>query len=273
MPLAVKTFDQLRDAASALGTDAGARFLGGGTLLMRDINEGDISITTLVRSTDRAFTEIRSSGSRITLGAGVTMSEVAAHPELQYLKPVARTVGGPAIRNMATIGGNLFAFSPYGDFTVAMLALEATVAVQGGYSSRDVPLEEFLATRDRDSKSLVTGVTFRQPDNPTAFHYSKVSRTHPKGASVLSIAAHLPASGNRVSSPRIAYGAMAPTPIRAKAAENALNGKSLDEAGIADALAAATQGCSPASDSIASAWYRNEVLPVYLKRLLLGAPN
>ena len=66
---------------------------------------------------------------------------------------------------------------------------------------------------------------------------------------------------------------MAPTPIRAKAVERALEGRTLDEAGIAPALAVAAEGTSPASDAIASDWYRREVLPVHLKRLLLARPG
>jgi CO/xanthine dehydrogenase FAD-binding subunit len=92
----------------------------------------------------------------------------------------------------------------------------------------------------------------------------------PKGVSVLSIAASLPAVGGRVANPRIAYGAMAPTAIRAKAAERALEGKTLDEPGVAGAVAAAAEGTSPATDAIASAWYRREVVGVHLRRLLLG---
>ena len=50
---------------------------------------------------------------------------IAAEPKLAFLKPVAKSIGGPAIRNMATVGGNLFARYPYGDFAVALLALDA----------------------------------------------------------------------------------------------------------------------------------------------------
>jgi CO/xanthine dehydrogenase FAD-binding subunit len=63
---------------------------------------------------------------------------------------------------------------------------------------------------------------------------------------------------------------MAPTPIRAPAVERALEDRSLDQGGIAQALAVAADDCSPADDAIASAWYRREVLPVLLRRLLLG---
>jgi CO/xanthine dehydrogenase FAD-binding subunit len=73
-----------------------------------------------------------------------------------------------------------------------------------------------------------------------------------------------------LSNVRVAYGAMAPTPIRARAVERALEGRSLDVAGIAPALAAAAEGTTPPTDALASAWYRREVLPVHLRRVLLG---
>jgi len=63
---------------------------------------------------------------------------------------------------------------------------------------------------------------------------------------------------------------MGPTPLRAKAAEAALNGATLDEAGIAQALAVATDGLSPVDDALASGWYRREVAPVHLKRLIIS---
>jgi xanthine dehydrogenase small subunit len=270
MPVAVKTFDRLREAVAALGAETSARYLGGGTLLIRNLNEGDPSITTLVRATDRGLNEIRASGLRYTLGAGVTMAQIAAHGDLRFLRPVATTIGGPAIRNMATVGGNLFAPYPFGDFAVAMLALDAVVTVQSGLSGREVALEEFLASADRSSRAVVSAISFRRPDAERHFRFLKVSRTKPKGPSVLSIAAHLVTSGTRVSSARIAYGAMASTAIRAKAVEAALTGKTLDEAGLAAALAVCVQGCAPQSDAYASDWYRREVLPMHLKRLLLG---
>jgi CO/xanthine dehydrogenase FAD-binding subunit len=269
MPITVKTFATLGEAASALQSDRAARFLAGGTLVMRAINEGDVSIATVVRSTDRGFAEIRPAGARITLGAGVTMGQILANRELAFLHPVARAVGGPAIRNMATVGGNLFAPSPYGDFAAALLALDATVAMQGGYSGRETPLEEFLASRER-ANGLVASVTFNRP-NPEAFRFRKVARVKPKGISVLSIVAHLPINGGRIAGGRVAYGAMAPTPIRAKSVERALEGRALDESSIASAVTVAAEGTNPATDAIASAWYRREMVAVHLRRLLSGA--
>jgi len=67
-------------------------------------------------------------------------------------------------------------------------------------------------------------------------------------------------------------GAMAATPVRAKAAERALEGRPLDPANIAAAVSAAAEGTSPVDDSFASAWYRREVVGVHLRRLLVGQP-
>ena len=269
MTIMVKTFARLADAAGALSSERRACFLGGGTLVMRAVNEADPAIETIVRSTDPSLPHISVSSGRVALGAGVTMAAILAERELVFLHPVARAVGSPAVREAATVGGNLFAPSPYGDFAAVLLALDATVMLAGGYGQRELPLEEFLRRRDR-GVSLVSSVSFKRPATE-AFRFAKVTRIHPKGLSVLSIAAQLPLVSGRVVGARIAYGAMDRTPVRAKAAERALEGRSLDAAAIVPALAVAADGTSPTDNAIASAWWRREILPVYLRRLLLGA--
>jgi len=261
----VQTFDSLAQAANALAANRSARFFAGGTLVMRALNEGDQSIASIVRTTDPAFRQIQSQGDRITIGAGVTMSDVLASRDLEFLHPIARVVGGPAIRNMATVGGNLFAPHPYGDLTAALLAADATVAIASGYSAQEMSLTDLLRDRDRQPALLIASVTAQRPRNPTDFRFLKVTRVKPKGISLLSIAI---ATGNRVT--RVAYNGMAPAPMRALAVERALEGKTLDASGIAPALAVAAEGTSPVDDAIASAWYRREVLPVHLRRVLLG---
>jgi len=272
--LDVRSCASLSEAAGILSGDRQALLIAGGTLVMRDVNEGRLTEGTLLRVTDPAFRQVNAGGARVEIGAGVTMSAVLANRDLAYLHAPARGIGGPAIRTMATIGGNLFAETPYGDFTVALLALGAEVVVQAGYGSgRAMPLEDFLAGRERGGQGLVTAVQFARPQNPSEFLFRKISRVKPKGISVLSIAAHLPASGGRLVQPRIAYGAMAPLPMRARGVERVLDGKTLDQAAIQAAKQAALEGCRPATDAIASDWYRREILPVHLGRLLAGEPR
>jgi CO/xanthine dehydrogenase FAD-binding subunit len=270
MPVTVRTFNSFGEAATALSSDRGARYLGGGTLVMRALNEGDLSISTIVRAKDQALSRIDASGSRVTLGAGVTFAQVLADRDLAFLHAPARSVGGPAVRNMGTIGGNLFAPSPYGDFTVALLALDATVAVQGGLGARDMPIDEFLQSRDRQAGALVISISCQKPASADAFRYRKIARIKPKGGSVITLAAHLPTGSGRILGARIALGSMAPTQVRARAAERALEGRPLDAATISAAATAVVEGTSPADNAIASAWYRREIIGVYLRRLLSG---
>ena len=272
MTVGLQTFETLRDASAAVGRDPSARFLGGGTLLVRALNEGVADFSTLVRCTDRTLAGIRASGSRLRIGAGVTMAQVLASRDLAFLHPAARAVGGPAVRAQATVGGNLFAPPPYGDFTAALLALDARVSVQSGYSPRDMPLDELLRSRgatDAMTRPVVAAVEVARPRGERAFRFLKVSRVRPKGVSLLTIAARLEESAGRLSGVRIAYANMGPAPMRAAAVERALEGRRLERPVVEATAAVAADGCAPPTDAIASAWYRREVLPVHLVRLLL----
>ncbi|WP_226782264.1 FAD binding domain-containing protein [Oceaniglobus trochenteri] len=263
MTLAVETYPTLREAAQALGDRA--RYLGGGTLLMRAVNYGDQSFDRIVRSREVDRT-VRSEGQGIRIGAGATMADVLASRDLIALHSVARIVGGPAVRNMATVGGNLFAASPYGDFATALLALDATVQMADG---QNLPMESFLSGRAR-MRGIVASVTVPRVGEGE-FRFAKVSRIKPKGVSMMSLAAVLPGVGSgRLGDVRIAFGTMGPTPLRAKAAEQALRGRGLTDAEIEPALKVCCDGLQPADDELATEWYRREVAPVHLKRLLLG---
>lgn len=262
MTLTVETYGTLAEADAARRGDG--RYLAGGTLVMRDLNYAVPGLSRVLRVSNPPRA-IRQQGERLSMDAGVTMADVIESREAAFLAPVARSVGGPAVRNMATVGGNLFAAHPYGDFTAALLALDGEVQFVDG---RTQPMEAFLAERDR--APLVASITMRMP-RTGEFRFRKVARVKPKGVSVMSIAAWLPGAPMRVSQVRIAFGAMGPTPLRARAAEQVLEGRALDASGIERALSVATQGLAPVDDALASAWYRNEVAPVHLRRLLLDA--
>ncbi len=264
MPLSLRTFETASEASAALASGS-ARYLGGGTLAVRDANEGDLSFDTLVRVVDPAMSRVDVSGGTIRLGASVTMSVILRHPDLASIAPAARGIGGPAVRNMATVGGNLFAPTPYGDFTVALLALGATVVADG----RSMQLDEFLRVRT-EFQGIVSAVEFALPAAGT-FRFAKISRVKPKGVSVLSIAAHIEAdAGGTITAARVALGCMADRPIRAGKAEAALVGARLTQDGVAPAVAAVSHDIRPPTDPIASEWYRREVLPVHFRRLLLS---
>ena len=260
--ITVETFDSVAAANSAL--DHRSRYFGGGTLIMRDINYGDQSFDRIVRSNDPALQRIEIRQNSVVIGAGVTMSAVISHRDLAFLAPVARAVGGPAIRNMATIGGNLFAPSPYGDFAAALLALDAEIKYASGNSEN---MERFFSSRTLTPAQIVVSVQFKIPQR-NAFRFKKVTRIKPKGVSIMSIAVVLPRRAGRIHNARIAFGTMGKTPLRAKEAEKALENSMLDQASIASAANVVANELQPQDDALASAWYRNEVARVHLQRLL-----
>jgi CO/xanthine dehydrogenase FAD-binding subunit len=269
MALKVMRVGSVAEAAKLVAGDGGARIAAGGTLVVRDYTAGDVGITSLVLTDGLGMDGIAIGGKTVTIGAAATMAKIAANPSLGFLKPVALSIGGPAVRAMATAGGNLLAPYPYGDFAVALLALGATVTLETGKGSETVDLGAFLSKRRGGRDGVIVQFSFARPQDGT-FRFAKVIRRKPHGASVLSIAAVLPATGGKISGARVAYGAMAERPMRAAAVEAALNGKALDAASIAAAVKVATDGTSPLTDPQASAWYRTAVLPVHLKRLLEG---
>ncbi len=269
MALDLTRVDSVNRAVAILAAEPAARFMGGGTILVRQLNYGDGAIERVVLSDGLGLDRIETRGSLVSIGAATTMAKIAAEPELDFLKPVAESIGGPAIRNMATLGGNLFAHAPYGDFAVALLALDASVTFEAADGQKTVDIETFLSGRGRRASRVVRSVAFDIPPR-SAFRFAKVVRHKPHGASVLAIAAMLPLSNGRLGGVRIAYGAMAPTAIRARAVEKALEGKALEAAAIEAAAKVATEGCAPATDAFATGWYRLNVLPVHLRRLLAG---
>jgi CO/xanthine dehydrogenase FAD-binding subunit len=258
------------DAALTALQNPGARLIGGGTFLVRMTNTGDASIDEFVRLDLPEIRAIEISGATARLGSAVTMSQIIRHPALDWLVPAARSIGGPAIRNVATVGGNLFAASPYGDLATALLALDAQVHLYTPLGERKLGIDQFFAQRSVElHRSIVLDVTFDLP-TPGTFLYKKVRRTQPKGLSILTISATIVERNTIITHARLAYGAMAATPVRAYASEHALAGRQRTHDGVSSALAVATQGTTPSDDPISSAWYKTAVLPVHLRRLLLG---
>lgn len=256
------------DALQALTVHPQAHVFGGGTLIMRAVNEADPAYSTLLRVTDPQLKQISMDGDQLVIGAAVTMNQLIAHRDAAFLHYVARRVGGPAVRNMATVGGNLFAASPYGDITTALLAMQAELTLEG--QTQRLSIEQFLAQRAAGTHipMLVRDIRCRRPASAADFRFHKVCRVKPKGISVMAMAAHLPGSGGTLQGVSVAYGAMAAVPLRMTGVEQALEGRRLDAASIEAAVQHAVDGLTPPTDALATSWYRTQVAPVHLRRLL-----
>lgn len=259
----------LAEAVARLAADPTAALLAGGTLLMPAVTTEASSIAALVSSRRLPLTGVSGHGERVQIGAATTLSELGRDKRLQFLQPTIESIASPLIRNLATVGGNLFAPQPYGDLAVALLALESTVDIVGPAGDRQVPVEAVL-DRGLAAGEIVIGVSFRRPAAGTWF-YTKAMRRKLNSASIVTVAAVIDIADEVVSSARIALGGAGPRPIRASTTEAALLGNPLDGATVATAAERAREDAQPFSDAYASAWYRHRVLPVHIRRAILGA--
>jgi CO/xanthine dehydrogenase FAD-binding subunit len=250
MPVTVEVPESVDGVLGALGD--GALVLAGGTQVMPRINTEAHDVATLVSLRRAGLAGIEVEDPRVTIGAATTLSAVGADERLAFLRPVIESIASPSIRNLATVGGNLFVAQPYGDLAVALLALDAQVDVAGGATRGVTEIEP---------GDLVTAVRFAIP---AEFRYTKAMRRRTASASIVTVAAVLGAE------PRLALGGAGRTPIRSASAEAVLAAGPLDRDRAEAAGRAAREDAEPFTDAYASAWYRARVLPVHVRRALIG---
>jgi CO/xanthine dehydrogenase FAD-binding subunit len=241
MALAVHVPESVDEVVGLLS--GGGTVIAGGTHVMPRVGH----TAELVSLRRVGLTGISESDGEITIGAATTLTQVGR--EVAFLRDAIESIASPTIRNMATVGGNLFVPQPHGDLSVCLLALDATVTIVDGDGARDVGVAE--------AAGLVTQVRFKAPER---WFYTKAMRRRQNSASIVTVAS---------DGVRIALGGVARTPVRALAAEQALAG-TIDREHVDAAAAAAVEAAEPFDDAFASAWYRRRVLPVHVRRALLG---
>ena len=266
----------LADALAAKAAHPDAVPIMGGTDVMVELNfdrHRPDTLLDLTRVPELATWE-RADG-QIRLGAGVTYTRLIEElsVELPGLALASRTVGSPQIRNRGTVGGNLGAASPAGDTHPALLAAFAEVELASVDGVRRVPVHEFYAGVKQHAgrpEELITAVWVRPATGPQQF-----SKIGTRNAMVIAVAAFALALHPDTRQVGAGIGSAAPTPRRARAAEEFLAGE-LDWEGRAR-LGPSVAGefgrlvasaASPIDDVRGTAAYRRHALAVMAARCL-----
>lgn len=210
------------------------------------------------------YADLRRDNGTWHLGGGATFSQLGKLP-VRALADAAMTVGGPAIRNRATIAGNLGTASPAGDGCVALLAVDAEVELaHASRGRRVIPIEQYFTGFRQTallSDELITAV--RLPaDWRTAWY--KIGKRGSINISLVCCAIGVSPTGGV----RIAFGCVSPTVVRAKSAEAIIEKDGWADGAIEAAAQAAMQDVSPIDDHRASASYRRAMCGVLARRLL-----
>jgi CO/xanthine dehydrogenase FAD-binding subunit len=271
---------RLDEALQAMA-DGTATVLCGGTDLAPQTESGMRQYKAILLNIRRiaGLSGVEVKGDEVRIGAVMTISEIRGSPTLAGIAPVlveaAEHFASEQIRNAASVGGNLCNASPAGDMIPPLLVLGASVELacwQGGaVQTRRIPLEQFFVSPGKTVKlphELLTAIVF---DRPSADFVGRFRKSGPRPAleiATVSVALGARLAAGKLSDVRVAMGSVAPTPLRARHVEAALEGKPLDAATIAAAVAATAADAKPIDDLRASAWYRSHLVRVFVEEVL-----
>jgi CO/xanthine dehydrogenase FAD-binding subunit len=273
------------DEAVRLLSAKGARPLAGGTDIVVQMKERATRFPypeTIV-SLDRVseLRGIEADGDGVRIGAGASMTDVATNAAISERYPAltegAGVVGSLQTMNMATIGGNVCNAAPSADTAPPLLVYDAKAVIVGPGGRRTLPLSEFFrgpGLTALEPNELLAELRLPAQAAHTGSTYERNTPRKQMDIAVVGVAIALTLSGDTIETARIALGAVAPTPIRASAAEAALNGQQAVSDTFAKAAeAAATQDASPIDDIRASATFRRHLVKVMTSRLLAEAAS
>jgi carbon-monoxide dehydrogenase medium subunit len=260
--------------------DKNVAVIASGTDLLPRMRKREIVPSTLLDIS--SFTEdlryIRMNGGVVRVGALTTVTDLLESPlfggNLSIVHEAAQLFGGPQVRNVATVGGNLCSAASSEDLIPVFMALDAGVRLISARGERVVPLKDFvIGKRETVMKrsEILSEVFFDSPREHSWTAYEKLGRRNMLVISIVNEALCLSLEDDllTVSSARIALNRVAGRVPALAAKTNAfLSGRTLSEATISQAQKVLASELSLTSDFRGSGLYRTEVVQVYLRRLI-----
>jgi len=254
-----------------------AKILAGGTdlLIQQAIESGPEIIAISLKNIEDLRQIEKTAEGGLFVGAMVRHAEVAQSPLVnQYFPALAKAshwVGSPSIRSLATIGGNICNASPSADTAPPLLAYDARVIIVSPSGERAIDLEDFFtgpSTNVLNRGEILKGFLLT-PKPGWVSDYEKLGLRKAMEIAIANVCVALEMDGyKRCSGIRIALGAVAPTPIRAKKAESIFKDKRVTPELIRECAEAAVEETKPISDIRASADYRKKMIHFLVEKMV-----
>jgi carbon-monoxide dehydrogenase medium subunit len=213
----------------------------------------------------------------LRIGALTTIRSLELSAELRQKYPVisdaAGHLGSVAVRNLGTLGGNICNAAPSAETAPALIGLSAKARIVGSDGERIVLLEDFFTgpgTTVLKKGELLVEIQVPVPSSTTRGIYLKHAIRGSIDLAIIGVAviADLEPKEKICKDIRIVLGAVAPTPMRARKAEEILKGKRMEKSLIEKSAEAASAESKPITDVRASAWYRREMVKVFTRQAL-----
>lgn len=210
----------------------------------------------------------------LRIGALTSLRSIELSPAIQkdyeLLHEAIHQIASIQVKNMGTAVGNLCVATPASDIALPLLVLGAKLRIVGLTQERTAPIEKFFIGVGQtvlQPSEIVTEVLLPSPPAATGGAFLKLVRTATDVAKV-NVAVTVTVTDGICQDIKIALGSVAPTPIRANKAEEALKGKKLDQETIAEAAETAAEETKPIDDIRSTAEYRKEVTKVLVRRAI-----
>lgn len=267
-----KTLDEALDLLKQFGEKA--KLLAGGTDVAVMVDDGMLSpdyIIDLKGLESLKGIEVR--GDYLWIGALTTFSEIIHSDIVKKYFPVlfeaSKTVASVGVRNRATLVGNICSAVPSADSAPTLLVLESKVEIKGETDRVVLTKEFFTGPRKTVLKAheIVTGIRISLERRKYGANYIKLGRYDGEDLAQVGISTFV----SEDLEYRVAFGAVAPTPVRAYEVEEFLKGKELNDSLVQEAIPIALKSISPISDVRASKEYRLHVSGVLFKRSLVAS--
>ncbi len=269
----------LKEAVALLGKTKGTHALAGGTDLVGLLKEGRLNPAPKALVDIKNLKELKGiklKGKTVEIGALTTFSELISSKVILSKCPIvseaAMTVASVAVRNRATMAGNICSAVPCMDSGAILMVYDAVIVLKSKKGERKVKINDwFKAPRKTALKpgELLTKIILNLPKEKCGYSYIKLGRYQGEDLAQASLAVLV----NKNKEVRVAYGSVAPTPVRAKKIESLLNKKELTDELICAAQKIVKNEISPITDIRASKEYRLHMSEVMLKRALLAAES
>jgi carbon-monoxide dehydrogenase medium subunit len=220
---------------------------------------------------------IQQSGEEIRIGAMTTEAEILHSPLLAEKLPLlvegASWIADPQVRYKGTIGGDISHGDPGNDHPALMLALDASFVLAGPRGERVVKADGYflgMYSTQLEPDELLSEIRIQIPPAGSGWSYQKLKRKIGDFATAAT-AVLLKMDGGRVGQVRIALTNVASTALRARAAEDALVGKAIDNASVNEAARLAMSICDPMPDQRGDVAYKTAMCGEMTRRALLAA--
>lgn len=261
--------------AIELQSRTGGNYLAGGTVMMVNYNKGlSIGQELIDLSQIAELRTVEERGDTLVLGAGLTFDELEQQPLCrQYahaLWQAAREVGGPQVRNRATLGGNLCAASPSADAATPLLALKAELELVGGQGKRRIAAKEFFTAPGKTVKlpdEVLTCIVIPKTDSDSLFR--KVGKRNALAVSCINMAVNAQVNQEGMLSELcIAVGAAAPTVRLCPKTAALMEHTAITTELLSQAAELIQTEIAPIDDRWASADYRRAVCGNLMRQLI-----